>query len=130
MGYTINYELNTIPASECKAARLAFVQACDRYDPFSDACKWYEHQSDAESVSRTMPGGVICIHGAGEDQGDEWMLYAFKGKSVKHKREAWRPPDPPPDWKPTPAEEKAIADAAANREREMAELKRLTAKYG
>lgn len=130
MGYSTNYELSTIPATECDNVRAAFIQACDGYNPFNEACKWYEHETDAKAVSCSMPGTIICIRGNGEDPGDEWVLYAFDGQAVKHKREAWTPPAPPTEWKASPAQLKALAKAAADREYELAELKRLRTKYG
>ena len=128
MGYSTNYKLSTIPASEHKAALAMFTQLCDDYDPFRESCKWYEHERDASTASCNLPGVIIRIDGAGEDAGDEWTLYAFEGETVKHKREPWTPPPPPETWTEQ-ASTVAERRAAEAREREIAELRRLREKY-
>jgi hypothetical protein len=71
---------------------------------------------------------IIRIDGAGEDAGDEWTMYAFKGETVKYEREKWTPPPPPEEW----AEQAStVAERRADkaRGREIAELRRLREKY-
>lgn len=131
MGYNTRYELQTIPANEQKHVHEIIVGMCDGYDPFGDECKWYEHEKDVKSASTVAPNVIIQISGDGEEQGDEWVLYALNGETMKHKREEWKAPPPPAAWVKIVDSSQAQAEreAATIREKELAELARLKAKY-
>lgn len=96
MGYSTTYKLQTIPASEFDRVHATIVgQDCD---PFDDACKWYDHETDLRVASEKLRDVIIRVDGEGEDSGDVWTLYAFNGEIVKYKQSKWEPPEPPAEW--------------------------------
>jgi hypothetical protein len=130
MGYQTQHKLSTVPPSELKRARTAIAEGYG--DPFDDACKWYDHESDMRRVSADMRDVLFIVTGDGEDTGDQWILYALNGELVKHKRPEWDPPDPPEGWVKYLAQVTANArrEADSERARDLVELARLKAKYG
>lgn len=46
----------------------------------SDACKWYEHESDMIDFSRKFPDVLFTLKGIGEESGDIWTKYFVNGK--------------------------------------------------
>lgn len=130
MGYNTDYNLQTIPPSEAKRVRRRITDL-DHHDPFEDSCKWYDHEEHVCAVSREIPDVIIRVDGSGEDAGDVWTMYALNGSVVKHRQPKWEPPPPDERWLSTVASsqaEQARAEAA-ERDRELAELARLRAKY-
>jgi hypothetical protein len=96
MGYETHYKLQTIPPSEFNRVHETIVG--NDYDPFDDACKWYDHETDLRVASEKLRDVIIRVDGEGEDSGDVWTLYAFNGQVVKHKQSTWEPPEPPAEW--------------------------------
>jgi hypothetical protein len=131
MGYNTQYQLQTHPPTERERVHQIIVAMCDGFDPFGDECKWYEHDKDARAASLVAANVIIQITGDGEEQGDEWVLYALNGETVKHKREEWKAPPPSAAWLKIADSSQAQTEreAAAVREKELAELARLKAKY-
>ena len=50
------------------------------YNPFEDACKWYEHDKDMLTFSEKYPETVFILKGIGEDN-EQWIKYFLNGKS-------------------------------------------------
>lgn len=50
------------------------------YDPFSDSCKWYEHDKDMIMVSKKYKNMLFTLTGYGEDESDIWKKYYYNGK--------------------------------------------------
>lgn len=68
MGYYTQYVLDEAPAG----FREALAEALN-YDPFEDACKWYDHEQDIARVMIAGNFGVVKIRGQGrEDEVDVW----------------------------------------------------------
>lgn len=44
--------------------------------------KWYNHLEDMQQLSERFPDLKLELHCHGED-GDQWMIYAFGGKSER-----------------------------------------------
>jgi hypothetical protein len=130
MGYTTRYELHTTPVTEQERVR-ARIAAFDRGDPFEEECKWYDHEEHVRTVSAEIKDVIIRVDGQGEEADDVWVLYALNGSLVKHRRPKWDPPPPDAKWLATVASSEAQKnrEAAAERDRELAELARLKAKY-
>lgn len=97
MGYNTRYTLTTLPESH-RSDVLKSVNQQVGYDPFEDECKWYCHEDDMLVVSRLHPNTIITLHGAGEEQGDEWVSHMFNGETVRHRAPKWEPPSPPEAW--------------------------------
>lgn len=50
------------------------------YNPFEDACKWYEHDEHMRKVSLLHKGTIFILQGEGEGFGDVWRKYYLDGK--------------------------------------------------
>jgi hypothetical protein len=50
------------------------------YNPFEEACKWYDHEKDMKSLSNSIPGHVFILHGQGEESEDIWKKTFFRGR--------------------------------------------------
>ena len=94
MGYNTNYDMfvsgpdvelpcdwcgNTTTRDVDEVVREAILAQC-KIDPFAEACKWYEHESDMKAVSEKYPDLEITLKGAGAEQGDVWEKEFRAGK--------------------------------------------------
>jgi hypothetical protein len=50
------------------------------HDPFEASCKWYEHADDMIKISKKYPDVLFILSGEGEESGDIWKEYFYKGK--------------------------------------------------
>jgi hypothetical protein len=51
-----------------------------KFDPFSEPCKWYEHEDDMRKFSQLYPFILFELSGEGEESGDIWKKYFLNGK--------------------------------------------------
>lgn len=61
-----------------------------------DTVKWYDHEEHLKLASNNVLGYVLCLRGEGEESGDVWTAYAYRGRSYKVKQKPWVPPPPDP----------------------------------
>lgn len=47
---------------------------------YSEPHKWYEHETDMMKFSQTFPEYIFSLEGNGEDSGDIWKKWFYKGK--------------------------------------------------
>jgi hypothetical protein len=57
------------------------------FDPFSDDCKWYDHDKDMREISKKYPETIFILEGEGEESGDIWKKYYLNGKCQVAKAE-------------------------------------------
>lgn len=50
------------------------------FDPFSDPCRWYEHDEHMRRISKKYPETIFILEGEGEESGDIWKKYYLNGK--------------------------------------------------
>jgi len=90
MGYYTDYELIVDPYSvwhECPTCgHTSFINHQENlckyigYDPFEQACKWYDWKVDMIAYSKKFPEFIFTLHGEGEESGDIWTAYFMGGK--------------------------------------------------
>jgi len=51
----------------------------------AEGTKWYRHDEDMLSLSRTFPEVLFTLHGEGEEGGDLWRTYYLNGGLQKEK---------------------------------------------
>jgi hypothetical protein len=59
-----------------------------------DQTKWYGWERDFTVFSADFPQYVWALRGEGEEPGDQWIAYAYRGTSYTVKQEPWVPPPP------------------------------------
>ena len=60
---------------------LLFDEAKTNFEfDYEEQAKWYEHHEEMLELSKQFPEIVFCLHGDGEEQGDEWYCYYKNGK--------------------------------------------------
>jgi len=57
------------------------------FNPFSDDCKWYDHDKDMREISKKYPETIFILEGEGEESGDIWKKYYLNGKCQVAKAE-------------------------------------------
>lgn len=57
------------------------------FDPFSDDCKWYDHDKDMREISKKYPETIFILEGEGGESGDIWKKYYLNGKCQVAKAE-------------------------------------------
>lgn len=57
------------------------------FDPFTDSCKWYEHDKHMRDISRMYPETIFILEGEGQESGDIWKKYYLNGKCQVAKAE-------------------------------------------
>lgn len=93
MGYCTRYQLTSVlhaPSLQPEQSVLGepepdFPEIISRldpdgYDPFEDSCKWYDHEKDMKALSVQFPAYAFFLSGEGEEAGDLWKKYFFRGK--------------------------------------------------
>lgn len=50
------------------------------FDPFSDPCRWYEHDEHMRGISKKYPETIFILEGEGEEPEDIWKKYYLNGK--------------------------------------------------
>jgi hypothetical protein len=58
--------------------------------------KWYDHPETLKAAS-LRTDLIIRLHGVGEEYGDEWVEYHYRGSATYARRPAWDYPSPDPD---------------------------------
>jgi hypothetical protein len=56
------------------------VPESSKFNPFSEPCKWYEHEDDMRKFSQLYPFILFEFSGEGEESGDIWKKYFLNGK--------------------------------------------------
>lgn len=87
MGYSTVFtiEVKNAPAGfDVHAEIVKFMQeqGYERFNPFEDACKWYDWQKDMNLFSSRFPDVVFIITGEGEDPKDHWKAYVYNGQHI------------------------------------------------
>lgn len=54
-------------------------------DPFSEECKWYDHDEDMRRFSKLHPDLVFTLMGEGENNEDIWKAVYVNGKGKRVK---------------------------------------------
>lgn len=62
-----------------------------------DGVKWYEHEDDMIALSKEHPTLVWVLDGEGEDQGDVWRKFFYRGNVWAWRLPSTEPPDLNPD---------------------------------
>ena len=57
-----------------------------------EATKWYDAKPTVTRVSAKVPSVIFILEGLGEEPGDHWVQYSFRGSSYSLKAEPWIPP--------------------------------------
>lgn len=98
MGYCTNYKLTAIvPKLESSDPLVtvlgekppalpdfvAEITALEDYNPFDDACKWYDYEDHMIIISRRHPTVLFVLDGFGEEGADIWRRYFRDGKKFK-----------------------------------------------
>lgn len=65
--------------SMLKVTQKTVIQALE-FNPFEEPCKWYTHSQNMIDLSKSFPGILFILYGSGEDSGDLWVKYFYKGK--------------------------------------------------
>lgn len=66
----------------------------DYEDFFLEEMKWYEHNEDMCALSEKFPNVLFQLSGWGEDNGDIWVEWYYRGKSERVNAEiVFRDPD-------------------------------------
>lgn len=96
MGYYTRYELEIIEKPKSfdedkleffmfkkQKGGSSFMYAMEYEGGYFEAggeCKWYEHDSDMQELSKEFPELVFKLSGEGEESGDIWVKYYKGGK--------------------------------------------------
>ncbi len=48
--------------------------------PFSQEIKWYDYDGDMKRISNRFPDLIFILSGEGEEAGDLWRAYFYRGK--------------------------------------------------
>lgn len=59
----------------------------DKFNPFSDSCKWYDHEDHMAQFSYDHPDETFILEGRGEDDDDVWKLWVRNGHTCRVKAE-------------------------------------------
>lgn len=129
-----SFEPLPTPAAQRYAARILATRTlsgwADSFNPITDnrddpwlAAKWYDHESNLKDATATVTGPVVRLHGVGEEHGDEWVKYFYRGEVWTARREMWTFPIPPVGTFREPLE--PIIDAIERRAEVKQWLKRL-----
>jgi len=125
MGYYTTYKLTLFgPQDAVVAAWLDKVKSyeCTLLDiTSSGATKWYDHDDDMILLSKRHPEVGFLLKGDGEEQGDVWATYYFRGHPETFRMEPWVPP--PCTMRGWPAGE-AVGSEAARRTLDAREKER------
>lgn len=80
-GQLPEYEQQIIADGFTTFEKLIVTKACGNYgDPFQEANKWYDHDTDMIRFSKMYPDILIELSGEGEENGDQWKSYYKNGK--------------------------------------------------
>lgn len=93
MGYSTSYKIKMINGElapfETEAMSRGYfnleqliAKEFDGYNPFNEACKWYDHDNDMTRFSKKHPEALFELSGEGEESGDVWRKYYKNGKSA------------------------------------------------
>jgi hypothetical protein len=82
MGYYTRFTLSTVTNYDGNDYKELLVETLD-FSPFSDSCKWYDHELDMIGFSEAYPKTVFKLEGEGEDSGDLWVKYFKNGRMQK-----------------------------------------------
>lgn len=96
MGYYTRHTLTLFgPRDAVVAAWLDEVKSyeCALLDMASgETTKWYDHNNDMILLSKRHPEVGFLLKGEGEESGDVWAAYFFRGKAEEFRMEPWVPP--------------------------------------
>lgn len=89
MGYYTYYELSIIKIDNNNSPKRQIHTILNEiinndfkdYNPFEEACKWYDWESDMINLSKKYPNILFCLDGNGEEDEDLWRCYFKDGKS-------------------------------------------------
>jgi hypothetical protein len=86
MGYRTMFKVtaegaDAVAAVEALAEKSGYsgYQETDHWSP-GDEVKWYAWEKDASAISEIFNHTVIVIEGEGEESGDVWKAWAYRGK--------------------------------------------------
>ena len=89
MAYLTTYTLKTHKSDKCISEILSQVKKSDFEEMFfaiseqgrtKESCSWYDHEGDIIKLSLLFPDTIFDLHGSGEESGDIWHKYFFRGK--------------------------------------------------
>lgn len=83
---------------EKEALPSVFAEAFERV--FSEGSqKWYEYEEDMLAISRAFPDYIFQLDGKGEESGDIWRKYFYRGQMQGGKVQIIFPELDPNAWK-------------------------------
>jgi hypothetical protein len=74
-------ESNADMLGRINGTEVAYDMIVKELSEWSDSMKWYDSNSDMAILSEQYPGWLFVLKGEGEDSGDIWRLYAYRGKT-------------------------------------------------
>jgi len=95
MGYYTAHTLSVIPVRLKSEIQSAFNERVKPAPFEGERCEWHDCVADTVEISKKYPNALIRIYGEGEEQGDQWVLYANDGSTVEIQREQWSMPPAP-----------------------------------